>query len=158
MGLRRSCPLNRKERYQKISDWLKPSFGGHLSRFEHHLRKEMVDSLWKRQRWDGAASALTNRLGRQLMETGAPSTLVDFESLLSDLSVHQLLDLPAPQELPRHELVKLEALPALRAVALVKNQSTSAVLMRRSELERKRFNAACDLLMELRERRSHLLD
>jgi hypothetical protein len=82
----------------------------------------MVDSIWKRQRWDRADAALSNRLGRQLMDTAAPSSLVDFQALLSGLSIDQLLDLPAPKDLSDHELAKLEAPPALRAVALVKNQ------------------------------------
>jgi len=69
-------PFESEERYEKISDWLNPHFGGHLSCFEHYLEKEMVDSIWKRQRWDRAEAALTNRLGRQLMETAAPSTLI----------------------------------------------------------------------------------
>jgi hypothetical protein len=149
-------PFESQERYERIAEWLKPGFGGHLSCFEHYLEKEMVDSIWKRQRWDRAEAALTNRLGRQLMETAAPSTLIHFESLLSGLSVHQLLEFPAPRELSAQELAKLEAPPALRAVALVKNQPTRAVLMTRSELEGKRFNAAGDLLMELRERRGQL--
>jgi hypothetical protein len=149
-------PFESEERYRKISDWLKPHFGGHLSRFEHYLRKEMVDSIFRRRRWDGAEAALTNRLGRQLMETAAPSTLLDFESLLSGLCLPQLLALPAPQELSGDELARLEAPPALRAVALVKSQPMRAALMSKSELEDKRFNAANDLLMELRERRGQI--
>src|SRR6476646_7787319 len=45
-------PDESEARYDKIDNWLKPSFGGYQLRFEHHLRKEMVDSIWKRQRWE----------------------------------------------------------------------------------------------------------
>src|SRR5262249_1554554 len=61
-------PFESEARYEKINKWLKPGFGGYQSRFEHHLGKEIVDCIWKRQRWEHAETGSTNRLARQLME------------------------------------------------------------------------------------------
>jgi hypothetical protein len=61
-------PFESEECYGQINKWLKRDFGGYQSRFEYHLLKEMVDSVLMQQRWDQAEAALTNRLGRQLME------------------------------------------------------------------------------------------
>ena len=149
-------PHELEERYSQIHKWLEPGIGGYQSRFEHHLKKEMVDNVWERQRSDHAETALTNRLARQLMETAAPSTPSDLELGLSGLFISQLLNLPAPRELSREVLAKLESPSPLRAVAMVKNQPARAALLRRSKHASKCFNASSDLMMELRSRRAHL--
>jgi hypothetical protein len=149
-------PYESEQRYCLIQRTLEPAFGGHLSRFEHHLRKEMGDSIWGQQRWEQAAAAITNRLARQLMETAAPSSLIDYASVLSGSSSSQLLELPAPQELPKKALAQIKAPPPLRALALVMKQATRALLTRRSEREIGWFYAAHDLWMEIRERRAQL--
>jgi hypothetical protein len=149
-------PYESEERYWHIQNALKPHFGGHLSRFEHYLRKEMGDSIFTQQRWDQAEAAITNRLARQLTESGAPSSLIDLAFMLAGSSGRQLLDLPAPQQLSKEALAKIEVPPPLTAVALVMKQSTRAMLTSRSEREIRSFYSAYDLWMEVRERRAQL--
>jgi hypothetical protein len=144
-------PHESEVRYNQIARWLKPSLGGYQSRFEHHLEKEIVDSVWKRQRWEHAETGSTNRLARQLMEApqAAPS---DFATLLSGLPIAQLANLPAPGD----SSAKLESPPALRALAVVNNQTTRALFQKRIDVENKRFTASNDLLVLFRERRALL--
>lgn len=116
----------------------------------------MGDSIFTQQRWDQAEAAITNRLARQLTESGAPSSLIDLAFMLAGSSGRQLLDLPAPQQLSKEALAKIEVPPPLTAVALVMKQSTRAMLTSRSEREIRSFYSAYDLWMEVRERRAQL--
>jgi hypothetical protein len=117
----------------------------------------MVNNVWKRQRWEHAETALTNRLARQLTEAATPPTLSDLESGLSQLSISQLVNLPAPRQFSRKASAKFEPPSPLRAVATVKIQSVRAALLRRRERASKCYNANSDLMVELRKRRAQLV-
>jgi hypothetical protein len=91
------------------------------------------------------------------MESAAPSTLIDFESVLSEVSLSTLLQLPAPRELSESDQeLAPESPPALRALVLVKSQHIRAALIRRCEFASRCSKASNDLVMEIRARRAQL--